>query len=84
MKKLVTVIWATTQEVEVPDDFSIENAETEYFANVIQIIHEASNNINWKGGEITSVDEIYDDVAPPNFDHDARFDEGGEFYQESS
>ena len=85
-KKLITATWAVSVEIDLPDDADIDQLQFggKYGELEEKILKDASNNVNWKGGEITSVDEIYDDVAPPNFDHDARFDEGGEFHRESN
>lgn len=84
-KKLITIMWSASLEVEVPDDTNLDDlgfcGKYENVGN--SIIEAAANNLSWKSGEITSVDEIPDDLPPENFDHDPRFDEGGEFYEEA-
>lgn len=83
--RLVTVMWSTTIQVELPDDATVESLGFGGAHNDLEykIVEEAGGNLSWKSGEITAIDEIPDDISP-NHEYDARFDEGGEFHKEAS
>lgn len=62
MKKLVTVAWATTVEIELPEEIGLEEltdwqASTEIEELASKAAKEAFDNISWKGGEITDVQD---------------------------
>ncbi len=66
-KKLITVMWAISLEVEVPDDATVESLadwEGPHANLTSDIVAEASNNLSWKSGEITAIDEIPPDGEP--------------------
>ena len=66
MKKLITVCWSYTVEADVPDGVGVDeledymlcetNPDLAKVANTV--VREASNNINWKDGVITDVQDI--------------------------
>lgn len=63
MKKLVTVCWSYTVEADLPEGTDADDLDgfmlSESLAEVAsKIVQEASNNINWKDGVITDVQDI--------------------------
>jgi len=67
MKKLVTVCWSCTIEVNLPEGIGVDELEdlgqSEEIQNLASnIVRDASNNISWKDGVITDVQDIPDDI----------------------
>ena len=60
MKKLVTVMWSTTLSVNLPDGADINTLNDWHGPHAElggKIISDASNQIEWKQGEITDVQD---------------------------
>jgi hypothetical protein len=57
-KKLVTVCWSYTVEVELPDGIGADELN-DYSPEIVDIadavVKEAASNLNWKDGVITDV-----------------------------
>ena len=64
-KKLVTVMWATSIEIDLPDEVNLENIQFptgihSYHAE--KVIREAWCNIQESGGEITDIQDAMPDT----------------------
>lgn len=63
MKKLITVCWSVTQEVEIPENSTINSLNDFNGLHADEgaaIIKNLSDNIEWKSGEITDISDVYD------------------------
>jgi hypothetical protein len=63
MTKHITVTWSYTIGVDVPENVGIEELNDITASDDVQklasdIVQQASNNINWKHGEITDVQMV--------------------------
>jgi hypothetical protein len=61
-KKLVTVCWSYTVEIDLPDGVGVDELEAyDSGKNVADladtIVKEAASNLNWKDGVITDVSD---------------------------
>ncbi len=60
MKKLVTVMWSTTVSVDLPEGADLESLNDWKGPHAElggKIVCDASDNIEWKQGEITDVQD---------------------------
>ena len=68
MKKLITIAWSISKEVDLPDNVDVEQLfearDLVHQGIESEIIRQASLDINWKDGQITGVDDIPDDLEP--------------------
>lgn len=66
MKKLITVSWSTTVEVEIParlgnpgiDELEAYDSPKEIQDIASEAVKAASNQLNWKDGVITDVQDV--------------------------
>lgn len=70
-KKLVTICWSTTIEVEVPDDFNVSNAESNHGEFAARTACKAFDNLRGNDGEITDVQDTEAEDGPLTPDEEA-------------